>query len=71
MKVVTSKEMRSIDAEAARDEREMDDVLVFVGGIIPDADIPALEALGVDAVFQPGAPLSEIVDLLHERLKPS
>jgi methylmalonyl-CoA mutase, C-terminal domain len=37
------------------------DVLVIVGGIIPDADIPALKELGVAAVFTPGAPLQTIV----------
>src|SRR5215469_11670562 len=34
------------------------DVLVVVGGIIPDADIPALTEAGVDLVFTPGAPLA-------------
>jgi methylmalonyl-CoA mutase C-terminal domain/subunit len=38
------------------------DVLVIVGGIIPDADIPALKELGVAAVFTPGAPLQTIVE---------
>ena len=32
------------------------DVLVMVGGIVPDADIPALEAAGVARVFTPGSP---------------
>jgi len=52
-------------------EKEMDDVTVFVGGIIPDQDIPALEEMGVAAVFQPGAATAEIVALLRERLKSS
>ncbi len=37
-----------------------DDVLVIVGGIIPEADIPTLKAQGVAAVFTPGAPLDSI-----------
>ncbi len=37
-------------------EQKMDDVLVLVGGIIPDQDIPALKAVGVKGVFQPGTP---------------
>jgi methylmalonyl-CoA mutase C-terminal domain/subunit len=45
-----------------------DDVLVIVGGIIPDADIPALEALGVAAVFTPGAALDSIGTWLGEAL---
>lgn len=52
-------------------EREMDDLAVFVGGIIPDQDIPALLEMGVAGVFQPGASTAEIVDMLRERLKPS
>jgi methylmalonyl-CoA mutase C-terminal domain/subunit len=47
------------------------DVLVIVGGIIPDADIPALKKLGVAAVFTPGAPLptivQEVADALDQR----
>ena len=36
------------------------DVLVVVGGIIPDADVPRLKSLGVAEVFTPGAPLPSI-----------
>jgi methylmalonyl-CoA mutase C-terminal domain/subunit len=43
-------------------EREVDDVVVFGGGIIPDEDIPELEKLGVARVFTPGATTGEIVD---------
>lgn len=42
-------------------ENEMDDVLVVVGGIIPDEDAANLKKLGVAAVFQPGAALDEVV----------
>ena len=52
-------------------EEGMDDVTVFVGGIIPDQDIPALLEMGVASVFQPGASTTEVVSLLRERLKPS
>ncbi len=45
-----------------------DDVVVVVGGIIPDADVPALEAAGVARVFGPGAPLHEIGTWLEDRL---
>jgi methylmalonyl-CoA mutase, C-terminal domain len=41
------------------------DVLVTVGGTIPDRDIPELEKLGVAAVFTPGAPVQEIVRFLQ------
>ena len=44
------------------------DVLVVVGGIIPDADIPQLKALGVAEVFTPGAPLPSIQQWLEHAL---
>ncbi len=43
-------------------EREIDDVLVFGGGIVPDADIAELREIGVAKVFTPGATTTEIVD---------
>ena len=49
-------------------EKNMDDVLLFAGGIIPDKDIPLLEEMGVEKVFQPGARTDEIVSFLRERL---
>ncbi len=49
-------------------EKRMDDVLVFAGGIIPDKDIPILEEMGVEKVFQPGARTDEIVTFLRQRL---
>ena len=45
-----------------------DDVVVIVGGIIPDADLAALEAAGVARVFTPGASLAEIAEWLREAL---
>jgi methylmalonyl-CoA mutase C-terminal domain/subunit len=51
-------------------EQKMDDVLVLVGGIIPDQDIPALKAAGVKGVFQPGTPLNDIVQFIREHAKP-
>ena len=46
-------------------EKEMSDVLVIVGGIVPDQDAEALKALGVAAVFQPGASLDGIVEFIR------
>jgi methylmalonyl-CoA mutase C-terminal domain/subunit len=43
-------------------EREADDIVVFGGGIIPDADIPELQKLGVAKVFTPGATTASIVE---------
>lgn len=45
-----------------------DDVLVFAGGIVPDADIPGLKAAGVDEVFPPGSSTAAIVEYLNRRL---
>jgi methylmalonyl-CoA mutase C-terminal domain/subunit len=43
-------------------ERDALDIAVFVGGIIPDGDIPELEKLGVASIFTPGATTQEIVE---------
>jgi methylmalonyl-CoA mutase, C-terminal domain len=43
-------------------ERDALDIVVFTGGIIPDADIPELEKLGVAKIFTPGATTQEIVE---------
>jgi len=50
-------------------EREMSDVLVVAGGTIPDDDARKLKALGVAAVYQPGASLEEIVDFVRASVK--
>jgi len=43
----------------------MADVLVVVGGIIPDADVPKLNAIGITGVFQPGTPMQDIVEFIR------
>ncbi|HEX6682069.1 MAG TPA: cobalamin B12-binding domain-containing protein [Candidatus Limnocylindrales bacterium] len=43
-------------------ERGASDIVVFGGGIIPDADMPELERLGVAKVFTPGATTQSIVE---------
>ena len=54
-------------------EREMTDVLVVVGGIIPDVDIPKLNALGITGIFLPGTPMQTIVEFItrHARTRAS
>jgi methylmalonyl-CoA mutase C-terminal domain/subunit len=49
-------------------EKEMQEVIVFAGGIIPDGDIPKLKKLGVAEVFQPGSSLETVVEILHQNL---
>jgi methylmalonyl-CoA mutase C-terminal domain/subunit len=46
-------------------QKQMDDVVVLVGGIVPDDDAEQLKRLGVAAVFQPGASLGEIVEFIR------
>ena len=46
----------------------MDDTLVLVGGIIPDEDVPALEAAGVKRVFGPGTPTGEIAAFIAQHV---
>ncbi len=52
-------------------EKGLDDVLVVIGGIIPDVDIPALKALGVRGIFLPGTPMQEIVDFIRANARTS
>ncbi len=51
-------------------ERDMNDVLVIVGGIIPDEDAAQLRERGVAAVFQPGASLDAIVSFIQQSVRP-
>src|SRR5690606_12325189 len=50
-------------------EQGLDDVLVVVGGIIPDVDVPKLNAIGIDGIFLPGTPMQEIVDFISRRAR--
>jgi methylmalonyl-CoA mutase C-terminal domain/subunit len=50
-------------------EKEMDDVLVIVGGIVPDDDAAELKKLGVAEVFQPGASLQKIIQFIRDSVK--
>jgi methylmalonyl-CoA mutase C-terminal domain/subunit len=49
-------------------EKEMTDVPVFLGGIIPNDDVPLLEEMGVAAVFGPGASLEEIIAAFRQAI---
>jgi len=56
-------------AELLKKEK-MEDVLLLVGGIIPDQDVAAMKAAGVHGVFQPGTTLDEIVRFIRENTRP-
>jgi len=47
----------------------LDDVLLVVGGLVPDEDIPTLKKAGVAEVFQPGASTQQIVDFIRTHAK--
>jgi methylmalonyl-CoA mutase C-terminal domain/subunit len=49
-------------------ENEVEDVLVVVGGTIPREDADELRELGVAEIFTPGAPTSEIVEFIRDRV---
>ena len=48
----------------------VDDVLVMAGGILPDEDIPAIHALGIEGNFGPGTPMSTIIDYVRAHIRP-
>jgi methylmalonyl-CoA mutase, C-terminal domain len=45
--------------------RQLDDVLVVIGGIIPDVDIPKLKEIGVKGIFLPGTPMQQIIEFIN------
>ncbi|MBP9501595.1 MAG: cobalamin B12-binding domain-containing protein [Candidatus Promineofilum sp.] len=49
-------------------ENEMTDVPVFLGGIVPDEDVPRLKEMGVTAVFGPGASLDDVIAQFREAI---
>ena len=51
---------------AALEERGVRGVLLFCGGIIPEADIPAVREMGFDGVFGPGANTQDIIAFVRE-----
>jgi methylmalonyl-CoA mutase C-terminal domain/subunit len=50
-------------------QNKMDDVLVILGGIIPDQDVGALKRAGVAAIFQPGTAMDEIIRFIRENVR--
>jgi methylmalonyl-CoA mutase C-terminal domain/subunit len=50
-------------------QNQMDDVLVLVGGIIPDQDVEPLKKAGVAAIFQPGTPMDSIIEFIRTNVK--
>jgi methylmalonyl-CoA mutase C-terminal domain/subunit len=46
-------------------QKGLDDVLVVIGGIIPDVDIPKLKEIGVKGIFLPGTPMQDIIQFIN------
>lgn len=49
---------------------QLQDVKVLVGGILPDEDVVALKALGVDAAFGPGSSTEDIIAYIQSAVAP-
>jgi methylmalonyl-CoA mutase C-terminal domain/subunit len=49
-------------------QNQLDDVMVFAGGIIPDEDVPALKEIGIRGIFGPGTSTDDVVAFVSEQL---
>ncbi len=50
-------------------DKGLHDVLVVVGGIIPDVDAPKLREMGITGIFLPGSPMQDIVDFINKNVR--
>ena len=50
-------------------EKGLEDVLVVIGGIIPDVDVPKLKAVGVKGIFLPGTPMQNIIEFINANVR--
>ncbi len=51
-------------------EKGLNDVLVVIGGIIPDEDVPKMKEIGVAEIFPPGSSIQTIVQYIREHVRP-
>src|SRR5450432_1718354 len=49
-------------------QNQVDDVLVAAGGILPDEDIPAIHAMGIQGCFGPGTPTEQIIQFVRQHV---
>lgn len=49
-------------------QNDVDDVLVAAGGILPDEDIPAIKAMGIQGCFGPGTSTDEIIKFVRDNI---
>ncbi|NLU09563.1 MAG: cobalamin B12-binding domain-containing protein [Tepidanaerobacter acetatoxydans] len=50
-------------------KKNVRDILVIAGGVIPDEDIPLLKKVGIGEIFTPGTPTSAIVNFIKNNIK--
>jgi methylmalonyl-CoA mutase, C-terminal domain len=50
-------------------EKGLEDVIVVIGGIIPDVDIPKLKEAGIKGIFLPGTPMQGIIDFINSNVR--
>ena len=50
-------------------EKGLTDVLVVIGGIIPDVDVPKLQAIGINGIFLPGSAMQDIVNYITKNVR--
>lgn len=58
-----------VDVAKLLKKKDMSDVLILGGGIIPEEDVPRLKKEGISAVFGPGTPCEKIVDYIQKNVK--
>jgi len=51
--------------------KDITDVLVVVGGIIPDVDVPKLNEIGITGIFPPGTLMQVIVEFIRQHVRPT
>ena len=51
-------------------QKGLDHIVVLVGGIIPDVDVPRLTAMGIAGIFLPGSPMQDIVAFINQHVQP-
>ncbi len=58
-----------VDVAKLLKQKEMEDVLLIGGGIIPEEDVPKLKKEGVSEIFGPGTPVEDIVEYIQKNVK--
>ncbi|MBN2599654.1 MAG: cobalamin B12-binding domain-containing protein [Candidatus Thermoplasmatota archaeon] len=58
-----------VDVAQLLQEKQMQDVLIIGGGIIPQEDVPRLKKAGISEVFGPGTPVEDIVTYIKKNVK--